>query len=1015
MKRNTLRVLSLLVLAALVMGGIPYQRAQAAPTELFFSEYIEGSSNNKALEIYNGTGSTVDLAAGNYIIAAYNNGSTSATTTVALTGSVANNDVYVLAHGSAVLADIISQADQLTSVGWFNGDDAVVLWKGGLAGTVVDVIGQVGFDPGTQWGTDPTSTMDNTIVRKATVCAGDTNTGDVFSPATEWDGYVVDVTTYLGSHTASCGGPDTAPNVSSTAPADNATGVALGSDIVITFTEAVNVTDPWVTLSCDGSPATFAISGGSTSWTLNPDSDFAYAASCTVTVSAAQIADQDTNDPPDLMSEANPDYSFNFTTTICNPANPTLIHTIQGTTDVAPGAGSTCIVEGIVVGDLQAAGLVGGFIVQEEDAEADLNPLTSEGLYVYNATAVSVGDKVRVTGTVTEFGGMTEISPATLVSVLSSGNPLPTVTDVPLPFASNDAREALESMYVRLDGQVVTELYELARYGSFVVSSGDRLYQPTSIAEPGAPALAMQAANDLNRIYVDDRRSAQNPDPLIFPDPALSTTNRFRIGDTINEAFGVMFYSNSAYRVHATSPVTFTAANPQPALPPDVGGNVKVASANLLNFFNGDGGTGGWPSARGAESEAEWQRQYPKTIAALAALDADIIGLMEMENDSISLEYSALEELVDLLNAQVGAGTYTYVTEPNPGTDAIKVSLIYKPAVVTPLGAPVNDTNPIHNRPPLAQTFSYNGSGEIFTVVVNHFKSKGCDLATGLDMDQGDGQSCYNYTRTLQSTALLAFISTLQSASEDADVLVIGDLNSYAKEDPIDTLIAGGLVELVDAFNPSTVYSYVFGGQSGYLDHALATASLFAQATDVKDFHINADEATIFDYNTNFKTVDPYLPDMYRMSDHDPLLIGFNLFEDDVYVASDLNCDGNTPCFATIAGGMPFVKPGGNLHIYGLSYAEDLNITSDINVIGEEDFSVQGFNQSAGSFSAPGNLDVSGDFTVSAESSWTITAQSTLLAATRRLARSTRSLTSSLKWAQTVFCAWAATCWCSTV
>ncbi len=193
---------TLALLAAVWLLAVP---ASAQTADLFFSEYVEGSSNNKALEIYNGTGATIDLAAGNYVILQYSNGSTSGTT-IALTGTVASGDVYILAHSSAN-ATILAQADQTTGIGLFNGNDALELRKGGAGGTVLDVIGQIGFDPGTEWGTGLTSTANNTLRRMASVCAGDPDGSNAFDPSVEWDGYAQDTFDGLGSHTATCNSP----------------------------------------------------------------------------------------------------------------------------------------------------------------------------------------------------------------------------------------------------------------------------------------------------------------------------------------------------------------------------------------------------------------------------------------------------------------------------------------------------------------------------------------------------------------------------------------------------------------------------------------------------------------------------------------------------------------------------------------------------------------------------------------------------------------------------------------
>ena len=189
---------ALCTVAVLVMIGFCAisEDAAAVPTELFFSEYIEGTSNNKALEIFNGTGAAVNLAAGLYNVQMFFNGSATAGLTINLTGAVASGDVYVLAQSSAN-ALILAQADQTNGGGFFNGDDAVVLRRGT---TIIDVIGQVGFDPGAEWGSGLTSTEDNTLRRRNTIEAGDTNPGDAFNPATEWIGFATNDSSGLGSH-----------------------------------------------------------------------------------------------------------------------------------------------------------------------------------------------------------------------------------------------------------------------------------------------------------------------------------------------------------------------------------------------------------------------------------------------------------------------------------------------------------------------------------------------------------------------------------------------------------------------------------------------------------------------------------------------------------------------------------------------------------------------------------------------------------------------------------------------
>ena len=335
------------------------------------------------------------------------------------------------------------------------------------------------------------------------------------------------------------------------------------------------------------------------------------------------------------------------------------------------------------------------------------------------------------------------------------------------------------------------------------------------------------------------------------------------------------------YRLQPVSAPVFTRANARTAAPEPVGGTVKVASMNVLNYFTtlDTGAPVCGPAhnqdCRGANTPAELTRQRDKILAALIAIDADVVGLMEIENT----DDAATLDLVAGLNAHFGAGTYAAVTPPAPGDDAIRVGLIYRPAVVQPVGAPHNYQtstaaySPLFDRPPLAQAFREAVSGQTFAVVVNHFKSKGSCPASGPDVDTGQG--CWNAKRVAQAGALLGLVQTL--AAGDPDMLVLGDLNAYGEEDPIVTLTGGGMANLVARVPAAERYSYVFDGEAGYLDQALATGSLARQVAGVTIWHINADEPSVLDYNTEFKTQDLYAPTPYRSSDHDPVVVGLRL------------------------------------------------------------------------------------------------------------------------------------------
>ena len=675
------------------------------------------------------------------------------------------------------------------------------------------------------------------------------------------------------------GSSDTPPSVLSTSPADDAVNVAIDANIVITFNENVTVTEPWFTMTCESSGAhAAAVSGGAQMYTLDPAADFANAETCTVAIIAEKVVDQDGIPTPMAANT-----TFTFTTR----AGITKIHDIQGTTDTSPVVGEIRTIEGVVVADFQAT--LYGYFVQEEDGDVDTDSLTSEGIFVYNSSiAVNVGEVVRVTGTVKEYNGLTELTPVTAVDVISSGASFPAVTTIDLPIPAGASLEPYEGMSVTIpETLTAAQNYFQGRYGQVTLSADGRMYQPTHLYAPGSPEAAALADENLRRMIVlDDGSSKQNPDPI----PYIGQDNTLRAGDTVENLTGVLDFgpisSTSTirhYRVHPTETVSFVRVNDRTDEPEALGGVVKVASFNVLNYFNGDGLGGGFPTSRGATTSVEFDRQRAKIISAIQAIDADVIGLMEMENDA--KPNSAIEDLVSGLNAVAGAGTYAFIDTGVVGSDEIRVALLYKPGTVTPFGSfAVLDSlvDPLfqddRNRPALAQTFE--AAGEKFTVVVNHLKSKGCDEATGDDLDLGDGQGCWNKTRIDAATVLTSWLSTDPTASGDLDFLIIGDLNSYAMENPITAIKNAGYVNLIEKSGGATAYSYVYDGQSGYLDHALASPTLAAQASGATDWHINADEPSVIDYNKEYKlteTQDLYEATPYRASDHDPVVIGLDL------------------------------------------------------------------------------------------------------------------------------------------
>ena len=584
----------------------------------------------------------------------------------------------------------------------------------------------------------------------------------------------------------------------------------------------------------------------------------------------------------------------------------TRIHEVQGPGFASPIQGQPVQVEAIVVGAFQstANGGLGGFFLQEADANQDDDALSSEGIFVFdNAFGIPVvpGDVVRVAGTVTEFFGETQIAEVENLAVCDSGR----LTDtspvlLELPVEDLIQYEAIEGMWIQTVQELtVTDVFNAVRFGEVQVSNG-RLFQPTQIVEPGLPAQALQAANDLNRIIIDDARNGSNRLPFINGgdnESELAADNPIRNGFGVAPGFeAVMSFAFSRYRLQPLSQPTFVPeSNPRPAFPEiGGGGNLRVATYNVENLFTTLSGPGSQCgpnllSCRGASTDSELERQLSKTVAAIQAMDADVLALIEIENDG---DDRTLQRLVDELNLVDAIGDWRFVPTGFVGTDAIKPAFIYRATRVQPEGhfAVLDQTvdlrfDATRQRPALAQTFRAWNSGK-FTAVAVHLRAKSCGGASGPNADQGDGQGCWNLWRSLSTAALVDWLDTDPTGSGDPDFLILGDFNAYAQEDPMLILEQSGFVNLGTAAadgNPA-LYSFTFFGQAGALDHAMASPTLADQLMDAVYWAINADEIPAFNYSEglltgglverpdSFFNVDPF-----RSSDHDPLIIELDL------------------------------------------------------------------------------------------------------------------------------------------
>ncbi|MGY1756655.1 ExeM/NucH family extracellular endonuclease [Geodermatophilus sp. SYSU D00879] len=577
----------------------------------------------------------------------------------------------------------------------------------------------------------------------------------------------------------------------------------------------------------------------------------------------------------------------------CEVATTHEIGAVQGTGASTPLGGQAVTVRGVVVGDVPG---LDGFYLQ--DADGDRNAATSDGVFVYSpGTAVDLGDTVAVRGAVSEFGGQTQITARTDVAVCADGTAADLPAAAPLDLPADDVvRERLEGMRVApVDTLTVSEVFDLTSFGELTLSEGGLLVQPTELARPGAEAEAIAAENAMRGIVLDDGVSAR---VSVTTRPYLTPQTPVRVGDQL--AFTeplVLGYGFEQWRLQpadGTAAGVFAGQNTRPAAPDAVGGDVQVGAFNVLNYFLTLTG----PNARGAGSQREFEQQAGKIVPAINALDADVVTLMEIEDtDSTGRDPgnadAALADLVTRLNAHAGYEKWAYVPLPEElydvDRDVIRSAIIYQAGVVQPVGEPVGlvDEEVWDNaREPQAQTFVKDG--DAFTVVTNHFKSKGSgDSATGDNADKGDGQGAWNGDRVRQAQSLAAFIDELRQ--RDPDVISLGDYNAYTQEDPIVALRGAGLTDLGSRFDAAR-YSYVFDDLSGSLDHALATASLTAKVTGAVHWNINSVESFAYQYSGDEAL---YAANPFRSSDHDPLLVGIDL---------DERCNGLAPTIRGTSG-----------------------------------------------------------------------------------------------------------------
>ena len=648
---------------------------------------------------------------------------------------------------------------------------------------------------------------------------------------------------------------------------------------------------------------------------------------------------------------------------IDQPITAQKISAIQGVSnsdnDASPLLGQKVVVEAVVIGDFQDGDAdqsrnLRGFYLQEETVDQDDDPRSSEGLFVFDTdfgVDVNLGDVVRVTGEVAEFFGETQLSEITAVEVLQAGdvNALSQVSPAKIDLLASEAvtqnangayqpvLEAFEGMLVTFENQLtIIELFQLDRFNEIRLIAGER---PVQFTQNNLPSIegyqAHQKTAGSRTITYDDGLSEQNGSiDLLDGFAPYNEETAPRMGDVTHTLTGILSYqwagnaaSAATWRVRShidgannfTSTLNGDSPNPRSLSAPEIEGNLKIASFNVLNLFktlnapNVQTAVGQNP--RGANdltrfgiepATFEFERQLSKLVNAVVEMRADIVGLVELENDFdvVNDGSTAIEVFVNAINTALGRDIYDYVYPGSRfvGADAISVGFIYNKNAVSITDntqvAMLDDSvaqqlpefishnfeldpifnGPATNRISLAVTFTHLESDQSITVATNHFKSKGPSGLADTDspnFDQQDGAAFWNDRRNNAAIALTSWLKTFPTGIQEDKVILLGDFNAYAQEDPIQTVVAQGFTNVED----EDAYSFVFNGQVGTLDYGFISDNLLDSFEGAAVWHINADEADALDYNVDFGRDTQYFngDSAVRNSDHDPLIFGLEL------------------------------------------------------------------------------------------------------------------------------------------
>ena len=493
-----------------------------------------------------------------------------------------------------------------------------------------------------------------------------------------------------------------------------------------------------------------------------------------------------------------------------------------------------------------------GFFVQDKIGDGD--PTTCDAIFVATDTAaIRLGDELTLTGRCTAD---TLTAVASLKKIAEQQSVSATKVVFPDDFLNGNGSKYI-GMAVEFDQTLVVTNNYYWNSGTITLSS-QRLMTPTEVALPGSSDYqAVLQANAKDNLIVAPKTVQSRP----FAD-ADST---LRTGYQVDNLTGTLITSSGNYHKLQITATPDWYANERPTTHADLGDyNVKVCATNLEYYLRSDYGTG-----YGPDDEAAANRQHAKIVKGLRAIDADIYGLLEIQQGQNAIAY-----LCDALNQAAGSDIYAYIDDgTSVYTTYTKTAFIYRKDKIALKGAfQFNNQKTLYRK--AIQGFTLKANGESFVLSLNHFKSKSGTTTDESDKDQNDGQGQFNGTRVAEAESVIAKCA---EQTTDSDVLVMGDLNAHSMEDPVQRFVAAGYKNLLKKY-ATNQYSYVFGGRCGLLDHALANASMSAQITGATVVHLNADEPAIFEYPTDLTTT------MYRYSDHDAVVVGLSLgtYHDDV-------------------------------------------------------------------------------------------------------------------------------------